>query len=251
MPKGRTLSPEQVTRLIQSYREAPGVALRAAAAAPCDPRTAKKAWDFGLPSTPGLERPIREQITEEQIATRARLEQQRATQEQTLSAEETERKRQARAAALNDATESRAQEVQMVRLARAGAMQLLGTLTQQARGAGKLGERLRQFQEQLAAKPELSIQEISAASRLINNMSTAMRQASDSAQRAMEMERLLLGEPTSILGIQHFEALTMDEAEARITAAQQALAHAKARGIVLDADPLPASQQALAGKSIH
>jgi hypothetical protein len=244
MPKGRALSQEQVSKLLLSYRARPGDASAAAREAACDVRTARKAWDFGLTSTLGCERPLRDVIEQEQVETRARLEQMRAEQERQLSDEEAARRRKAAEQARTDATESRMQEAQMIRIARAGAAQLLASLTTIGKSTVVLGEKVRAALAETYSKEQITLPEANALVRLINSMATSMRQANDAALRAMEMERLLLGEPTNILGVVHAEALTLTEAEDRINAATEALQHAKTRGLIVNATqpafPIPA-----------
>ena len=81
----------------------------------------------------------------------------------------------------------------------------------------------------------MGIAEARGYTKTLATFATALRQVNDAAQKALEMERLLLGEPTKLVGIQHLESMTMDEAEKHVAAAQRAFNRLKDKGItVLD-----------------
>ena len=74
---------------------------------------------------------------------------------------------------------------------------------------------------------------------ILGRLTTALRQSNDAAQKALEMERLLLGEPTQILGVAHMDAITIVEAEEKLEAASRALSTIKGEGVSqLDGRPL-------------
>ena len=125
----------------------------------------------------------------------------------------------------------------MIRFARGATMGLLVTLTNLSKGAARVGEGVKGALEKIGAQPEISARDAGHLVKLINTLATSLRQANDAAQRAMEMERLLLGEPTSIVGLAHLEGITtLDEAERRIRAAMDAVIHARQDGIKLEGD---------------
>jgi len=130
--------------------------------------------------------------------------------------------------AVDDVTESRLQEGQMIRMSRSAATNLLLTLTNLTKGTTRIGERIQVALEAMGNDPTPPSQpEIISMTRLVYSLTMALRQANEAAARAMEMERLLLGEPSKIIGVAHLEDVTVDEAERRIAAANRALARAK------------------------
>lgn len=246
MPK-RPITKELFQRLIESYRSAPQNHKRAAELAGCDGRTAKRAWELGFSwarEESGARRPIREIIAEEQELARARLDEERLVVAKQAAVEEAQRKAEIREKAARDATDARVQEAQLVRLARTASLQLLGTLTRVSTGAAKVGEHIARSLDELASvdpatqlPKKLTALEMSALTRLMNSLTTSLRQANEAASRAMEMERTLLGEPSKIIGHVHVD-LDMNEAADRIAVAQRAIDRARAKGIIDSTEPL-------------
>lgn len=240
MPK-RPITKELFQKLVESYRAAPENANRAAELAGCDPRTAKRAWELGFSwakEESGARRPIRDIIAEEQEFARARLDGERAGAAKRAADEEQLRLAEIREKALRDVTDARVQEAQLVRLARTASLQVLGTLTRVAGGAAKVGEHIAVALNELASldpvtqKPKkLTPMEMASMSRLLNSLTTALRQANEAASRSMEMERVLLGEPTSIVGHVHVE-MNLEEAAQRIGVAQRAIERARSKGLI-------------------
>jgi hypothetical protein len=234
----RRITREYAERLLQSFRLTPGNVTAAARHSGVVWSTAKAAWEKGIPHGPWEEyrRPFKDIIAEEQELARARLkEQNRKLAEDALRAE-AERQKKQREAALQDVTNNRVQEASMVRLARSSAIVLLNNLTNVSAGAAALGKKVRESLEHTASKErDLTLKETGQITTMIGRLSTALRQATDAAQKAMEMERLLLGEPGKIVGVQHLEGISVREAEERIEAASRAMQALKEDGIdVLD-----------------
>lgn len=246
MPK-RPITKELFCKLVESYRQAPENYHRAAELAGCDPRTAKRAWELGFSwarEESGARRPIREIIGEEQELARARLEEERQAAARRAADDEQKKKAEVREKAARDATDARVQEAQLVRLARTASLQLLGTLTRVSTGAAKVGEHIARALDELASLDPVTKQpkkltplEMASMTRLMNSLTTSLRQANEAASRAMEMERVLLGEPTSIVGHVHVE-LNLEEAADRIAVAQRAIERARNKGII---DAVPAN----------
>lgn len=230
------LSLEQHAKLIEGYRARPGVHNPAARYAGVNQRTAQKYWEIGAPDAPDIRsKPISLILQEEQEAARARL--QELEQEVQRQAVELEAQRRAQQSALaqKDATDARVQEAQMIRMARGAATGLLVTLTGLSKGAAKVGTRIAKSLEAYAADPAtMSKGDMVDMTRLVGQLTTALRQANDAGRQAMEMERLLLGEPSAIVAHVHLQEVSVDEAERRINAGLRALERAKARGHVVD-----------------
>jgi len=239
-------------KLIASFRIAPGNAGRAATAADCDYRTARRAWERGFwwAKHPPYRQPMREIIDHEQEIARARLAALRdesAVQivkaEEQLAIDERQREIDRRRQAETDATDSVVEEAQLVRLARGSALSILGSMQSLAEGAAKVGIKV---QESLASycvveadgtPRKLTPLELGSLTRVIASLTLSLKQAIDASARAMEMERLLLGEPSRIIGVRHsVDDVSMAEAARRIRAAYEALEAARAEGIVVDSE---------------
>lgn len=235
------ISLEQHTKLLESFREHPGRLGAAARKAGISHITAKKYWEKGNPDAPDIRaKPISQIITEEQEASRARM-YDLQKQVDTLAAElEAKRRAENQAKAQLDATDTRVQEAQVIRMARGATQGLLVTLTNLSKGAAKVGVRIAKNLDRLANDPaDMSRGEIVDMVRTVQTLTSALRQANDAGRQAMEMERLLLGEPTAITQHNHIVEVTVDEAERRIQAGLRALARAKDKGLIVDGKVLP------------
>lgn len=210
----KVITPEQRAAMLAEFRKDPSgsfAAHRAAAeAAGVDRRTARRAWLTGW----GPDRPaMRDVIEKERVLARAEL------ARESLA----ERARMAPALAADDAAHARAQEAQLVRLARGNAIALLGVSAQSLRGALKLSERLREEVESPpAGTPPMSA---TRAARLLGLVAQTMHRAAVVGKLSMEMERIHLGEPTQVIGIQAVPAsVSIDDAREELAAAERALA---------------------------
>jgi len=256
MPR-RKLTKDYLDAMLQGFREAPGNARHAARTAKCTPKTARKAWNRGVPHChwPEYHRPFAEIIAEEQMEARAKLQEAKETGQVQASAAEMQRAMEARAKALTDATENRVTEGKMVRAARNATLTTLAAVAQCSAGVAKVGAMVRKALEQLVVEDgagvvcvvadpvqyavaqdpvhlrALSIGEARSFTKTLASLGTALRQVNDAAQKSMEMERLLLGEPTSIVEHRHLENVSIEEAERRIAAAARAVAMLKEEGI--------------------
>jgi hypothetical protein len=175
-------------------------------------------------------------LEEEQIVTRARIQKEELEASRIAAQHEGRRLDGAASAAMDDATKQRVQEELLVRNARAATIVLLNNITNMAAGVTALGGKVRSALEQRAASVDvLTIAEARDVAQLVSKLGTTLRQCNDAGQKAMEMSRLLVGEPTSIVGHRNMESLTIDEAEKRVAVAQKAIKRMKDKGIdVLD-----------------
>jgi len=209
----------------------------AAKEARTDWRTAKRAWHLGWPgrvfSPLYAGQPMKEIVEQEQVVARGRMKELEAETARLQAALESRRKADLTDKARNDATESRVAEGQMVRLARGAATQLLGTLMRQAAGASKIGARIQQELDKMASDTVrlLTPADVERMVRMTATLTGSLRQINDAAARSMEMERMLLGEPTKIIGIQ-LQDMTTEEAERRVAAASRALSKARLMGLL-------------------
>lgn len=241
MSKPRIVPTDKATAILKAFREVPHNASRAARLAHCDARTARKAWERGLPSCPDpqFHRPFKDIVRDEQEEARAQLEKQKEEIERLRAEAEAKRQQDTHEAALEDVAKQRAQEELLIRNARTATIVLLNNVTNIAAGATALGGKVRQALEARAKDEEaLSMVEAGKLVTLIQRLGTTLRQCNDAGQKAMEMSRLLVGEPTSIVGVQHLENISMDEARQRVEAAQRAMEYLDKSGVgIVDGSP--------------
>jgi hypothetical protein len=222
--------------LVEAYRARPGRYGPAAKAAGVNERTAKRYWETGFPAAPDIRaKPIAAVIAEEQEFARSRMvELQRSVD--TLVAElEAKRRQEVQAKAQLDVSDTRVQEAQLIRMARGATTGLLVTLTNLSKSAARVGVRVAKNLDRLANDPaDMSRGEMVDMVRTVQALTGALRSANDAGRQAMDMERMLLGEPTSIVAHVHLTDVTVEEAERRIQAGMRALQRAKEKGLVVE-----------------
>lgn len=233
MGKSPRITAEVAEVLLESFRQAPGVALRAASRAGCDPRTARKAWRTGLRAAlePRYHEPFEAILAREQDEVRARVKCEQDEALRRTAKLEAERQQGVREKVLEDQTEQRAHEEMLIRNARAATIVLLSNITQISAGVQALGGKVRGALEDRAKDPErLTLKQAKDVIGMVRGLSTGLRQCNDAALRAMEMSRLLVGEPTSITAVHHMGAIPLSEAKEQIAAAQRAVAELEREG---------------------
>lgn len=239
---GRKITKEYAEAILQAFRERPGVATHAAQRAGCSVKTARRYWRNGLTRSPWPEYriPIRDIVEKEQAIARSQMAGAQEDVARMAAERDAARMQAVREQAQKDATDTRVQEASMVRLARSSAIVLLNNLTQVAAGAASLGKKVRHSLELLGEGDEpLTMRDASNLTGMIGKLSTALRQCNDAAQKSMEMERLLLGEPGKILGIQRLDEVSVEEAKKRVEAAQRAIKRLEEKGVSqLDGRPV-------------
>lgn len=248
MPR-RTITIERWQKLADAFRTRPGAVGHAAKTAGVDIRTARRAWYFGLTTAPeGCREPLQLVLEREQVTARARLEEAR-NHEAAIAAEEERKRRQAEAEkARRDATDSRVEEAKLVRAARGNAFNLMVSLNKLSGGVSKMCQALdhnltlQALLDPVTGQPHRMTQiEMRMNSQLLATVSTAIRQVNDAAARAIEMERVLLGEPTHVIGVQ-VQAMTYGEMARTVELATLAMDRARGRGLVVEA-PLALGQR--------
>lgn len=246
MAANRQITSVQYQALLTAFRDYPGNIARASRASGVDRRTAKRGWEQGW-AVDGRRVPIREIVAEEQAHARARVKELEDQVGRQTAEAEAHRRITTVSKALEDVTASRVQEAQMIRLARGATIGLFAGVATLTRAVPKIAVRVQQGLEALAASNEpVTTTEMLNLTRLTSQLIVAVRQLAESGQRVMEMDRLLLGEPTSITRTEHTE-ITMEEAAERIEAGRRALEYARREGIIVDVSPvkelpLPAEQ---------
>jgi hypothetical protein len=216
--------------LLDTFREHPGNSSRAAHEAGVSWPTAKRAWTSGWPDR-GL-RPIREAVEAERVAARSAraghvtrddeelLDHERALLEESRCVE------RERLRAQRDAIETRRQEALMVKLSRENTIALMGAVSRlvevAARSAEGLDEKVRSGESELGPKETV---------RFVSSCTNPTRVAAEAAKLNVQMERMLLGQPTEIIGMD-LRSMSLEEAERIIEMANRALERARQRGLL-------------------
>lgn len=234
----RALPDEALQKLLESFRAAPGNVGHAAKASGVHRDTARRAWEFGFPKRRGWERPMADLVREEQELARARMQELEAEIQVLAANEEARRRATAKMQAANDAAATRVEEGKMIRVAREAAARMLGGLNDLASSMPMLSAKIAESIETFVTQQQtLDLGQIQALLNVYKVLTAGIRQANEAAHAALQMERLLLGEPTAIIGHAHLMDVTQEEAEARIERARKAMERAKAAGRVLRATP--------------
>lgn len=197
---------EQYRLLVRSYREEPGGVSKAAREAGLSRPTARKAWTSGIGVwvAKGQEEaapPIKETVEEEQKAARASL-LERQAERAVVDAEK----------ARQDVIQARKQEAELVRGERANVMALIGTTGVILQGAiasaHEIQKALRTGKDPVTGKP-IGLKDHVV---ILERIARLVRQAGESAVDVVRLERLLLGEPTEILGIRDLDSISEEDA---------------------------------------
>jgi hypothetical protein len=228
MPK-KPISREHWDRLVAAFRLKPGKPAAVARQLGLDFRHCVRAWESGFSwaDFPEARGPIKALVEGEHERQRVALVRQESTSEAL------------RQDAQRDAAQTRVAEAQMMRLARVSATTLLASLTKLAVGAAQISDVLATNIQSLAQTKDkdgnprpLTIQEVKSLVGLISRVGVTVRQITEAANKTLEGERLVNGEPTQILGVVHkVEDLSAEEADRRMGAALRALERAKSQGL--------------------
>jgi len=133
--------------------------------------------------------------------------------------------------AKDDAVATREAEGSMVKLARANVVALMSA-TSRLLSAGI--DKAKALEKDIrTGTVELTPKEVQ---KFLGSLGYLVSKSTESAKLAIEMERLLLGEPPEVLGLE-VRNMTRDDAARTIELANRALARARKRGLVPDLDP--------------
>lgn len=223
----RRITREFYDALVEAYREQPSNHSNAATHAVCDRRTARRGWEIGWSNGRNplpWAGPISQLIAEEQTIARARvLDERKRAMEPVVDGElQTHYDREK---AAQDAIDARKQEAQMIRLVRADVTSELASVARMLPGIQKWAQ---SAAEQLMAKnpdnPREAVKLMESLARVTDNLSGA-------ADRCMAMERRLLGEPESVVGVM-LPDMNMTDAVRHIEAGSRTLARARRLGLL-------------------
>lgn len=240
----RAILQENFDALLEAYRRDPGNHVAAAAASLLDPRTARKAWEKGLRRFLG-HRAIRDLVAEEQEEARAMIiRAERAARDDAATTRRDAKKHAARAFQ---------QEGLLVEDARGATADLLRSARAMFETSQSLGAIVRlRLQEMISedeehrANPQNACPlcerlpgkiEVDRATNLLAQLTRHLSASVEIAHKVMVMERLHLGRPGEIVGLQGAGAITLQEGVQRAAAAVAALESAARRGVDVKALP--------------
>lgn len=194
----RKYTKELYDALVRGYRDAPGNASHAARIAGCDRRAAQHAYEAGWPKRPWAI-PIKDFLAREREVVRA--ERHKALEQ--AREQETELREQAH----KDAINAQKQEAAGSQQARANSLALANVIGQIAVACIPLSKRVAAaIRDDMKMSPQ-------SALKLFSSMAYVVRQGNESLRLALEIERLRVGEPTSILKLQAEDMTTDDVAD--------------------------------------
>lgn len=208
----RALTQELYDRLIDGFRQAPGNASHAARIAGCDRRMAARGWEQGWLNQVTWARPIREVIKGEMESARA--------ERLRLQEQEREQQNQERQKARQDSVKAAAEEAQAAAIARANGIAVGGIIQGLLRGLIPLTRRI---QDNLATE-DLKPREIA---KMLGDAAFIVRHGNEAIKTAFELERIRLGEPTSVIGVQsHLDDVSAEEAVEELLGIERTLRRA-------------------------
>lgn len=184
--------------IVSAFRDSPGNYSRAAREAGVDPRTAKRGWLRGWPEL-GLP-PIREKIVDEQREARVMFEREKRQSEREEAERQLMKDVEQRDRARNDAVNARKAEADLVRANRGNTIALVSVTGRVLRGALRSASDLEQA---FATGLDSDGKKLSVVERvnMLDRLARTVERCSRAARDTMAMERILLGEPTEIIGV--------------------------------------------------
>lgn len=205
-------------------------------------RTVRRLFHEGYPSQPWGQTPIKVKLAAEQAKARAQLVARKEVKPTPAEAEELARVEgligaatlPERVAAKSDALEARTAEAQLVRIARGNVTALAGAAVGLLKPATALARevgRLVLADVDASARSEKTIAP-DAALGLLRDCARFMKDIVETGHKAMEMERLLLGDPSgSGKTVRDADNMTIDDALVELTNGAKVLAGLEAKGL--------------------
>ena len=228
----RVITREFYEGLVKGFAAAPSNFAAAGRSAGCDARTAKRGWYHGWPKFVWAV-PICDVIAEQQVAARALAEQ----HEVERRAAELEGKQQAAAnlhtKAMLDMAREREMDGQIARAGKQNALACQATAMNLLQRGHKIAEAL--------TVTELLKLPVAQRVRALKTIADFAKTAIECSGEALKLERLIMGEPTEIHAHAHVHTqVAPDEMAATIARATAAVDRARAAGLVLDVEVVPA-----------
>jgi hypothetical protein len=196
---------------VDAYRRFPGNHQAASEEIRNDPRskgtctwkTAKRAWDEGWPRY--QMKPIKDVLNLEEISSRRLLEKEREKNEEqilvSIASDEALLKEKAR----QDAITARVSETLLVRAARDNVVELLANTKELLKGFQQVAPKVALFLETMEVNDQ---QQAERTAMLLWRIAISSRAAVESGWKALQMERLLLGQPTDIIGMKDVDNIS-------------------------------------------
>lgn len=210
--------------VLAACRERPGDWAYAAALAGLDSRTVKRMWFKGWPRWSWGKVPIQQLLFQE------------ASEAKRLAAELAAAKKQIPPPAPPGSPEEerqlavkvRMQEAQLLTQARGNVIALMAVINPCLRAGLKLAPAIQRTLEEAAEKGNI---EPRVGLAMFHRMGAIMKQAAESAQRVMEMERLRLGLPQATFGVVGADQMSAEQAVESMKYAASVAARAEALGL--------------------
>lgn len=231
--QNKRVDQETWDKLLEAYRLDPGNHSAAARYALVQRATARRAWEHGNPGKPWGVKPIKVLIAEDVELARSRvaLEQEREELHEDKAALEAERDREA---VRQHAIAARKEEAMLVVLARQASIRGLAAAAATTEGLKAILEKLGDELKRKANGSQLSEKELLNVSNMTRRHAALIRELTAAGQMAMEMERLYMGEPTEIIGVQtEFDEMPTHELVKAAGYQDAVLQRAAARGLVV------------------
>lgn len=221
----RAVTRELYDALVAGFREAPGNYAFAARKAGCESRMAKRGWHIGWTDQLVWAVAISQVLQQEKEEARVRMMQ----EQEKLNAQAAAERQKAR----NEAIEGYAQEGQAIRVLRGASLQLSVAMVKLAPAVDACATELKRVLLDIAQKSQAGTgtqMDPSEMTKTLAIVGRTMKYAAEVSQQVMEMERLHLGEPQKVIGVDVKEAeqWTVEEALREIDEASEDATRIKA-----------------------
>lgn len=185
-------------KIVSAFRDEPGHFSKAGAKAGVDPRTAKKAWLRGWPNLDLP--PIKQVILDEQMESRASAERERRNEQREEAERALQREVEIKDRARSDAIAARKAEADLVRANRGNTI-ALASLTGRVLRSALSG--MEEIQKSFAAGQDVDGKKLTVPQmvNLMDRIARTTERVTRAARDTMAMERILLGEPTEVIGV--------------------------------------------------
>lgn len=212
----RSHTQELYDLFVEAFRIAPGNISHASRFAGTGRQYAESAWEKGWTRFDPRWIPIKDYLQQEREMVRA--------ERMRLQDEERKRREAEREKAKQDAIRSQAEEARAAAQARGNAIGLGAVIGKIVLGCIPVADKLRKELEDPNTK--LTAKE---ATQLIQRVSYIVREGNSALRMALEIERMRLGEPTTVVGLK-VEEMAPEEMTVHLEAMTRTLERAKALG---------------------
>jgi len=217
----RAYTKELYDKLVRGFREAPGNFSHASRVSGMGRTACKLAWECGWPKRTWAP-PIKQYLAKEKELIRAERQKQLEIDQATEEL--------AREKSTKDAINAQAQEAAGSAAARANSLALANVIGRVTIACIPLSERVATMlrDDNFAFTPQTAL-------RLFSSVAYVVRQGNEALRLALEIERLRVGEPTSVLKLVA-EDLSIDDVASQLTHMQRTLQRAVEKGVQYGVD---------------